>query len=70
MEASVARTKNLFPFNALGLPAISIPCGFDNNNMPIGFQIIGKPFEESKLLQLGHNYQKVTDWHLMAPNTA
>ena len=67
IEASVARTKNLFPFNALGLPAISIPCGFDQNNMPIGFQIIGKPFEESKLLQLGNNYQKNTTWHLMSP---
>jgi aspartyl-tRNA(Asn)/glutamyl-tRNA(Gln) amidotransferase subunit A len=67
MEASVARTKNLFPFNALGLPAISIPCGFDQNNMPIGFQIIGKPFEESKLLQVGNNYQKSTNWHLMSP---
>lgn len=68
MEASSARTKNLFPFNALGLPAMSIPCGFDDKGLPIGLQIIGKPFQESEILQIGNAYQTTTDWHTKRPS--
>ncbi|MFA5360272.1 MAG: Asp-tRNA(Asn)/Glu-tRNA(Gln) amidotransferase subunit GatA [Patescibacteria group bacterium] len=46
-----------------GLPAISIPCGFDKN-MPIGLQLIGKRFDEAMLFRLGRNYQAATEWHL------
>lgn len=46
-----------------GLPAVSIPCGFVNN-MPVGAQLIGKRFEEAKILQIANKYQQVTDWHL------
>ncbi|MFH1583161.1 MAG: Asp-tRNA(Asn)/Glu-tRNA(Gln) amidotransferase subunit GatA [Candidatus Falkowbacteria bacterium] len=46
-----------------GLPAISIPCGFDKN-MPVGLQLIGKRFDEATLFRVGHNYEKATEWHL------
>jgi len=46
--------------NIAGLPAISIPCGFDDNKLPIGLQIIGKAFDERKILQLAHAYEQKT----------
>ena len=46
--------------NIAGLPAISIPCGFDNNKLPIGLQIIGKAFDEPKILQLAYAYEQQT----------
>lgn len=49
-----------------GLPAISIPCGFADG-LPIGLQIMGKPFDEGTVLKVAHNYQKVTDWHKRRP---
>lgn len=53
--------------NVAGIPALSLPCGFDNQNLPIGFQLIGNFFEESKLFSIGHQYQKLTDHHLQKP---
>ncbi|KTB47509.1 Asp-tRNA(Asn)/Glu-tRNA(Gln) amidotransferase subunit GatA [Dehalogenimonas alkenigignens] len=54
------------PVNIAGLPGISIQGGF-HNNLPIGLQIIGKPFAEKTILKLGHAFQQVTDWHLRQP---
>lgn len=53
--------------NLAGLPALSIPAGF-SENLPIGMQLIGKPFSEARLLQVAHHYQQQTDWHLANPN--
>jgi len=50
-----------------GLPAISIPCGFDKE-MPIGLQLIGKRFDEESILNIAHHYQSATEWHLRRPN--
>ncbi len=52
--------------NLAGLPAISIPAGFSDNK-PVGLQIIGNYFAESQLLNVAHQYQKVTDWHQQLP---
>jgi len=52
--------------NLAGLPAISAPAGFVNN-MPVGFQLIGKHFAEAQLLNIVHQYQQQTDWHVMVP---
>ena len=52
--------------NLAGLPGMSIPAGFVND-MPVGLQLIGKHFAESKLLNVAHQFQKETDWHLKAP---
>lgn len=50
-----------------GLPAISMPCGFDQSGLPYGFQLIGPLNSDFKLLKLGDNYQQVTDWHTRKP---
>ncbi len=55
------------PFNATGLPALSLPCGLTQGNLPIGLQLIGRPFDESTLLAAGHAYQGATDWHRRRP---
>lgn len=54
--------------NLAGVPAISIPCGFNSQGLPIGLQIIGKPFDEAGLLQLAYAYEQSTPWHKMKPN--
>ena len=50
-----------------GLPSLAVPCGFDDDGLPVGMQIIGRPFNESTLYRVGHAYQHVTDWHTQAP---
>ncbi len=58
------------PFNLTGYPAITIPCGFSKSGLPIGLQLVGKPFTESVLLRAAHQYQQETDWHLRKPPAA
>jgi aspartyl-tRNA(Asn)/glutamyl-tRNA(Gln) amidotransferase subunit A len=53
--------------NVAGLPALALPCGFDDKNLPIGFQLIGNYFTEDKLFSIGHQYQQSTDFHLTKP---
>jgi aspartyl-tRNA(Asn)/glutamyl-tRNA(Gln) amidotransferase subunit A len=55
------------PFDMVGLPAASIPCGFAPNGLPIGLQIVGKPFGEETVLKLGHAFERNTDYHLRRP---
>ena len=55
------------PFNTLGIPALSVPCGFDANGLPIGMQLVGRPFAEVLLYRIGHAYQGVTDFHRRVP---
>ena len=54
--------------NLAGVPGISIPCGFDEKNLPIGLQIISAPFSEDKLLRIARMHEKQTDWHTKKPN--
>jgi aspartyl-tRNA(Asn)/glutamyl-tRNA(Gln) amidotransferase subunit A len=54
------------PINLAGLPALSLPCG-SHHGLPIGLQIIGKAFDEAKILQCAHQYQLATDWHRKTP---
>jgi aspartyl-tRNA(Asn)/glutamyl-tRNA(Gln) amidotransferase subunit A len=53
--------------NLAGLPALSLPCGFDGDGMPIGLQIIGKHFDEATVLRLAHAYEQATEWHKRKP---
>jgi aspartyl-tRNA(Asn)/glutamyl-tRNA(Gln) amidotransferase subunit A len=50
-----------------GLPALNVPCGFDPDGMPMGMQIIGRPFDESTLFRAGHAFQQATRFHECAP---
>lgn len=50
------------PFNAFGLPVLSVPCGFSSGGLPIGMQLVGRPFAEAALLQLGHAYERSAGW--------
>ena len=54
--------------NYLGLPALAVPCGFTPSRMPVGFQLIGRPFSERRLFRIGHAYQQATPWHVAAPD--
>jgi Asp-tRNA(Asn)/Glu-tRNA(Gln) amidotransferase A subunit family amidase len=51
--------------NYYGLPAISIPSGFDRNGLPIGLQIVGRPWDDTSVLRLGHRYERETSWTSM-----
>ena len=57
-------------FNLTGLPALTVPCGFASNGLPMGLEIAGAPFAEGKLLRIAHAYQQGTDWHLRVPPVA
>jgi len=50
------------PFNALGLPVLSVPCGFSAAGLPIGIQLVGRPFDEATTLRLGQAYEQATGW--------
>jgi aspartyl-tRNA(Asn)/glutamyl-tRNA(Gln) amidotransferase subunit A len=53
--------------NIAGLPSLALPCGFDKSGMPIGMQLIGKPFDEKTILTAGNTFQTATDFHLKKP---
>jgi aspartyl-tRNA(Asn)/glutamyl-tRNA(Gln) amidotransferase subunit A len=55
------------PCNLAGVPGLCLPAGFDHQNLPLSLQLLGPHFSEERLLQVGHAYQQVTDWHTMTP---
>jgi aspartyl-tRNA(Asn)/glutamyl-tRNA(Gln) amidotransferase subunit A len=55
-----------YPWNLTGLPALSVPCGFADG-LPVGLQLIGRPFDEAAILGAGHAYQEATRWHEVRP---
>jgi aspartyl-tRNA(Asn)/glutamyl-tRNA(Gln) amidotransferase subunit A len=64
---AMLRPRNTMPFNALGLPAISVPCGFTAAGLPIGLQIAGHAFEEGTVLRIAQAYEQATDWRRAPP---
>ena len=60
--------RNTLPFDAYGIPVISIPCGFTSAGLPIGLQIAGAPWAEPAVLALAHAYEQATSWHTRHPN--
>ena len=78
-EASNSQSENFFamtnllgrctrPINYLGLPGISVPCGFTGPNLPVSFQLVGRPFDEQTLYRAAQSYETATDWTLKTPN--
>jgi aspartyl-tRNA(Asn)/glutamyl-tRNA(Gln) amidotransferase subunit A len=58
--------RNTVPFNVLGIPTISVPCGFSRAGLPIGLQISGPRLGEARVLALAHAYERATEWHRRA----
>ena len=56
--------------NYLGLPALSVPAGFSTSGLPLAFQLVGRPFDEARLLQVADAFQRDTDWHRRRPAVA
>jgi aspartyl-tRNA(Asn)/glutamyl-tRNA(Gln) amidotransferase subunit A len=55
------------PLNLIGFPAITVPCGFSNDGLPIGLQLAGRPFDEETVLRAAHVYEQATEWHSRRP---
>jgi aspartyl-tRNA(Asn)/glutamyl-tRNA(Gln) amidotransferase subunit A len=69
VEQAARLTRFTAPFNLTGLPALSVPCGFTAEGLPVGLQIIARAWGEFKLLTLGHAFEQATDWHGRQPRT-
>jgi aspartyl-tRNA(Asn)/glutamyl-tRNA(Gln) amidotransferase subunit A len=67
VEQARLLTRFTAPFNLTGLPALSLPCGFTSNGLPVGLQIIARPWAEAHLLRAGNAYESATEWHKMKP---
>lgn len=61
-------TRFTRPINYLGLPSLAIPSGFSRNGLPIGLQLVGRPFDEATILRIGAGFQRATDFHERMPN--
>lgn len=66
-DLTAVSIRNTCPFDVLGLPAISVPCGFTRSGLPIGLQISGAPLADATVLAMAHAYEQATDWHNMRP---
>jgi aspartyl-tRNA(Asn)/glutamyl-tRNA(Gln) amidotransferase subunit A len=63
-------TRLTYAWSLAGLPALSLPCGFDRAGLPVGLQLAAAPFAEATLVRAGGAYQRETDWHLREPALA
>ena len=66
-EPHEAWNRLVAPLNLAGVPALSIPCGFDRDGLPIGLQIAGRWFDEATVLRAGEAFERATDWHRRVP---
>jgi aspartyl-tRNA(Asn)/glutamyl-tRNA(Gln) amidotransferase subunit A len=66
-NAQALSPRNTLFANYYGLPAISVPCGFDSHGLPLGLQIVGKPWDDRSVLRLAHRYQAATGWSKQHP---
>lgn len=68
VAAAARLTPLTSPFNLTGLPAISIPCGFDATGLPIGLQLVARPWAEARLLRIARAYERATTWRERRPS--
>jgi aspartyl-tRNA(Asn)/glutamyl-tRNA(Gln) amidotransferase subunit A len=68
VEQARRLTRFTAPFNLTGLPALSLPCGFTSAGLPVGLQIISRPWAEAQVLRAGYAYEGATEWHLKKPD--
>jgi aspartyl-tRNA(Asn)/glutamyl-tRNA(Gln) amidotransferase subunit A len=66
-NAQALSPRNTLFANYYGLPAISVPCGFDSHGLPLGLQVVGKPWDDRSVLRLAHRYQAATGWSKQHP---
>jgi len=69
VEQAGRLTRFTAPFNLTGLPALSVPCGFTKDGLPIGLQIISRAWADAKALNAGYAYEQATEWHKKFPIT-
>ena len=67
LESFRGRRSFTAPFNLASVPALSVNCGFTLENLPIGLQMAGRPFDEATLFRLAHAYEQANDWHTRRP---
>jgi aspartyl-tRNA(Asn)/glutamyl-tRNA(Gln) amidotransferase subunit A len=67
VKQAATLTRFTAPFNFTGLPAISLPCGFNDQGLPIGLQLVTRPWGEVALLRAAQAYESATEWHLKHP---
>jgi aspartyl-tRNA(Asn)/glutamyl-tRNA(Gln) amidotransferase subunit A len=67
LERARQLTRFTAPFNLTGMPALSVPCGFTKDNLPIGLQIISRAWNEAGVLRTGYAFQQATGWHTRNP---
>jgi aspartyl-tRNA(Asn)/glutamyl-tRNA(Gln) amidotransferase subunit A len=70
LERARVLTRFTSPFNLSGMPALSVPCGFSSENLPIGLQIVSRAWNEAGILRVGYAYQQATQWHKTKPKLA
>jgi aspartyl-tRNA(Asn)/glutamyl-tRNA(Gln) amidotransferase subunit A len=66
-DTRLASTRFVRALNMAGVPALSVPCGFDAQGLPIGLQIFGRAFDEASVLQVGHAYEQASEWRKRRP---
>jgi aspartyl-tRNA(Asn)/glutamyl-tRNA(Gln) amidotransferase subunit A len=66
-SSEIRLIRNTVPFNAFGIPTVSVPCGFTRAGLPIGLQISGPRLGEARVLALAHAFEQATEWHRRQP---
>ena len=66
-EIRTQRLRYTAPFDMSGHPTLTLPGGMTADGVPVGFQIVGRAFDEATILAAGHAFQRASDWHLRRP---